>query len=504
MPAGGTFGAKLTVITNGGVVEVMARMELVAQPFTRPPFHGAKTPRDLAERMRKYPKAAVPALESGEVSRWFTSNGWSFPIRGAQAKGVAGVQQFFETMGLSKPPVVQVAPADVRLACTYPENVRSQVGLQTGAKKWVYAVITSDNPWLRVLTPHVSGPQQATIAFEVDPRQGNGTPLEGKLHISANGGQVLVVKVVAEVRGAPRPRRAPRAPAPESPEPIRAVTVGGRRRAGLLGPVLALAIAFLLVRLAFVPLIDLGERSALVAQAAAKLGVPLASDSPLSTLTGSLQLPWVRILAGADGSLPAQLFNPAATGDVSVREFRHYYASYCLRFLTLWTWWLGAVLGGFLVFRRGGGWTSLPWGLVAGAVAGVAGSITVGSLFLVLEIVPHALWGLLFSGASGAGGFVLWLLLAPAAWAGCGAVAGALLGASGPGGGVCSAPCKPAWRGFSDCAACAVWPPPARLAKGHAGLISPSFLKKMRTSLLLPEIRCARNRVTGMVRAPDS
>ena len=64
LPAGGTFAARLRVITNGGVVEVMARMELVAQPFTRPPFQGAKTPREMAERMRKLPKAAVPALES--------------------------------------------------------------------------------------------------------------------------------------------------------------------------------------------------------------------------------------------------------------------------------------------------------------------------------------------------------------------------------------------------------------------------------------------------------
>ena len=44
----------------------------------------------------------------------------------------------------------------------------SQLTLQTGAKKWVYGQISSDNPWLKVTTPQVSGPQHAAIAFEID------------------------------------------------------------------------------------------------------------------------------------------------------------------------------------------------------------------------------------------------------------------------------------------------------------------------------------------------
>src|SRR5262245_61552972 len=75
VPAAQTYGAKLTVITNGGVVEVPMRMDLVAQPYAKQPFQGVKTPREMAERMRKQPKAAGPALESGEVARWFASNG---------------------------------------------------------------------------------------------------------------------------------------------------------------------------------------------------------------------------------------------------------------------------------------------------------------------------------------------------------------------------------------------------------------------------------------------
>src|SRR5438876_5327907 len=133
LQAAQTYGAKLTVVTNGGIVEVPVKMDVIAQPFARSPFQGAKTPREMAVLMRGQPKAAVPLLESGEITRWFTSNGWSYPVRGTPARGVAGVQQYFEAMGLSKPPPVQVSQSEVHLACTYPEPARAQVSIRTTA-----------------------------------------------------------------------------------------------------------------------------------------------------------------------------------------------------------------------------------------------------------------------------------------------------------------------------------------------------------------------------------
>ncbi len=287
VPAAQTYGAKLTVITNGGVAEVLARMDLVAQPFARPPFQGAKTPREMAEKMRGQPKAAVPLLESGEVGRWFAANGWNYPIRGTPARGVAGVQQFFEAMGLSKPPPVQISHKEVALACQYPHSVRGQVNLHTTAKKWVYANIDSDSPWLRVLTPLVSGPQQAAIGFEIDPRQVPGDRAEGKLTITANAGQTLSVRVMVEVRGAPARAR-------------------GR---GLLQPVCTMALAFLLLRLLFVPLVDFLGRGPAARTAAAKARIQLDQDSPLLSAGGWLSLPWNRILLGGEDKLPRGLFN---------------------------------------------------------------------------------------------------------------------------------------------------------------------------------------------------
>src|SRR3989442_6335718 len=119
-----SYNGKLTVITNGGIVEVPVSLEMAAVPFHRPPFAGAASPRELAERMRAQPKAAVPLLESGEVARWFTANGWVYPGPVATARGVAAVQQFFEGMGLSKPPPLERSQATAHFLGVAPEVAR--------------------------------------------------------------------------------------------------------------------------------------------------------------------------------------------------------------------------------------------------------------------------------------------------------------------------------------------------------------------------------------------
>jgi hypothetical protein len=255
MPAAQTYGGKLTVITNGGVVEVPVRMDLVAQPFPRPPFQGAKTPREMAERMRSQPKAAVPLLESGEIARWFAGNSWNYPVRGTPARGVAGIQQFFEAMGLSKPPAVMVAQPEVRFSCTFPETQRFQVALHTQAKKWVYGYVESDSPWLKVLTPHVAGPQHASIAFEVDSRLLPAGRCEGRLKIQANAGQNLAIRVGGEARGGP-----------------------SARKPGFLQAVLAMAVACFLLRLLLIPVADVLAPGPAARSAARSVDRPTDAD----------------------------------------------------------------------------------------------------------------------------------------------------------------------------------------------------------------------------------
>src|SRR5262249_31586992 len=125
------YAARLKVETNGGNAEVPVQLEVAGQPFPLPPFEGAGTPRELAERMRGKPKQAAPLLADGTVARWFLANGWPYPIHGAAAQGVGAVQQFFEGMGLSRVPPVRVSEPEVRIAPLPPEVSRWHATLLT-------------------------------------------------------------------------------------------------------------------------------------------------------------------------------------------------------------------------------------------------------------------------------------------------------------------------------------------------------------------------------------
>jgi hypothetical protein len=443
--AGQTYGAKLTVVTNGGVVEVPLRMELAAQPYPKAPFQGVRTQRELAEKMRGQPKVAVPILESGDVQRWFAANGWTYPVPGTPVKGVGGVQQFFEGMGVSKSPPVELTPVELRLTCKPNDTQRAQVMLQTAKRKWVYAQIRSDSPWLKPIHAQVAGPQKASIPLEIDTHHWSlGGRAEGKLTVEANGGQRLTLKVTVEVHGAaaatkpklpPAPIRAPEAapfdfssfaasepvaaaPADETPRraerplPTAVSSAGGFK----FVPALAtMVLVCLMLRIILIPLIDLEGRSAIAAAAASKLGFEPSSDSPFHHAGGWLQLPWLAILGDVDGQFPASVFRPGP-GEVKTTEFRHYFVSYFVRWFVLCTFWIGAILGVILVLRRGGTTHDVPWAIVAGAGAGLAGAATLAALFLGGEMLPHAVWQLAVGAHGGAGYLALWSLIAVACW----------------------------------------------------------------------------------------
>jgi hypothetical protein len=462
--AGQTYGAKLTVVTNGGVVEVPLRMDLVAQPFSKAPFQGARTQRELAERMKdkQKAKAAVPLLESGEVRRWFELNGWTWPVSGPEVKGVAAVQQFFEGLGLSKPPPLELSSSKGSFTCRYRDRVRVQFELQATSKKWVYAQVTSQQPWIKVQTPQVSGPQHTKIELEIDTSGWTlGPSGEGTVELLANGGQKLLYRVAVDVPGAPAALQPPKpvpnpAPAPKpvvstaapekplvmvspisptkSPRPsapeIERMPAGVAPRGDFVSAMLTVMLLFLCVRLILVPFIDFGGRSGVVYASADKLGVQPTSDSAMMQTAGWLGLPWPSILVGGgDAEFSADVFVPGSAARVSKPEFRHYFASYFIRSLVLRTWWLGGLVGVWLIWRRGGGLLDLPWGLIAGAVAGLAVSATVASVFLVFELLPHLLWAGMFGGGGSVFHAIAWVLLTLICWTLSGLAVGAALAA---------------------------------------------------------------------------
>ena len=438
-----TYGAKLTVVTNGGVVDVPLRMDLAAQPFTKAPFQGVRTQREMAEKMRSQPKAAGPVLESGEVQRWFALNGWTYPVHGAQIKGVGGVQQFFEGMGVSKPPVVHLSRNELRLSCKYKDSTRAQVTLQTTAKKWVYAQVTSDSPWLKIPNPQVSGPQHATIPLEIDTNLWNlGAIGEAKMTLEANGGQKLMLKVIVEVQGAPatqKPKLSAPATAPVpapisttvpiaegSPPYVPAASSMPRMEtapsielpAGAVKFVPALITTVLLclvLRVVLIPFVDMLGRSSVANSAATKLGFKPDDKSRFERFGGWLELPWLAILGGANGSFEADVFQPGSQKKVEYVDFRHYFASYFIRRFMLSTFWIGALIGAIMVLRRGGT-HDLLWGVVAGTVAGFAVSATLAAFFLVAEMAPHMLWHFSVGAHGGVWFLFLWIVFAIFCW----------------------------------------------------------------------------------------
>jgi hypothetical protein len=369
------FSGKLTVITNGGIVEVPVTFDLAAMPFTRPPFQGAATPRDMAERMRAQPKAAVPLLESGEVARWFTANGWVYPVPVATAQGVAAVQQFFEGMGLSRPPLVQLSETELSYLCVPPDVIQGQVTLQTNVKKWVYANVEADVPWLRITTPTVSGPQKAAIEFEIDSTLMDGGRIhEGAIQILANAGQRLAVRIFVDVR-----------------EP----QVPFTRR--LFRPFFAGALLFLIYRLLLAGPADVYSRV-------------LTAPPPA-------------------GSFDSWLESPLRNTEAATPFLKHF---------VLTTWWIGAVGGTIVLWQRGSRLSDVLCGAVAGGVAGLLGCATFACLLPILDGLPRLLWyclGLVVRHGSFTQQVWLWtpvwIAVAAGCWALVGGSAGFLLGLAG-------------------------------------------------------------------------
>ena len=434
LPANQSHGAKLTVVTNGGVAEVPLRLELIAQPFTVAPFQGVKAQREMAERMRSKPKAAVPLLESGEVKRWFETNGWTYPVAGPEVRGVATVQQFFEALGLSKPPQLQVSSSEVRLRCKYPESARYQVTLSTPAKKWVYAALTSDSAWLKVPQPQVSGPQQTSFLIEVDSSRMStvGPHGEGKVKIIGNGGQALEVRVIADVTAMPATRAgyAPTPPSAPTPAPVPSpsgvrtglppmpppVNVAPRpaMRSSFIASLLILPLVLLMARLAMVPIADGFLRGSAVHSSATRLGVHVTPESDVGRWAGWLRLPWPAIMSG-DGNISDELFDPADRATISAADFRDYFVKSFTSTLVLCTWWIGGLLGAVLLWKRGGV-LDVPWGFIAGSVAGLAGMATFACAFLVIEMVPQLVWQKVTGDAGGPFAWIGWVILALLWW----------------------------------------------------------------------------------------
>jgi hypothetical protein len=119
---------RLVVESNGGNFTITVRMEVPVKPFKDGVLAGAKSPRQVAEKAKANPKEAAALFEKGAVARWYVENGWTYPVQGPSASGLGAVQQFFEALGLTPPPKVEISDRSVTLAGGPGETVKHTSG----------------------------------------------------------------------------------------------------------------------------------------------------------------------------------------------------------------------------------------------------------------------------------------------------------------------------------------------------------------------------------------
>jgi hypothetical protein len=231
--------ATLTIESNGGNLTVLVTGEAPIKPFSEGVLAGAITPRQIAQKAKAAPKAAAVLFEKGAVAQWYRDNGWIYPVPGPSASGLGAVQQFFEALGLTAPPRVQISDAAVSLAGRAGDDLTHVLTVSTSENRHVYAHGLSDQQWLQVNRPKLNG-RTATLKLHVPsvPWSAGGI-LRAEVAVTANGNQRFVVPVTLTVLTAAPPQPSPtrregekRKPSPPAapfegekgrPPPVRAV-----------------------------------------------------------------------------------------------------------------------------------------------------------------------------------------------------------------------------------------------------------------------------------------
>ncbi|MBI2805198.1 MAG: hypothetical protein HYX68_09500 [Planctomycetes bacterium] len=223
----------LLVESNGGTKKVTVQVAVPITPFSGGPFAGAVTPRQIAEKAKLQPKQAAPFFESGAVAKWYAANGWSYPVQGPPMPGVGGVQQFFEALGVTKPPVVAIAPRVLDFQAAGGQVINTSITItlnDTGKRKPIYGWATCGQPWVRIGATVITT-KSATIPITLNVPHSPDGMVSAEIRVLANGNQKTVVPLRVIVtpgtprvggedisvelvpKPAPAPARAPVAPA---------------------------------------------------------------------------------------------------------------------------------------------------------------------------------------------------------------------------------------------------------------------------------------------------
>ncbi len=192
---------RLVLDSSGGRCVIPVRAEVPITPFQEGLFAGALTPRQIAEKAKANPREAAPYFESGAVAAWYASNGWNYPVQGPTMAGMGAVQQFFEALGVAKPPKLELATPELQLEGEPGNALSAVIEVATPERKLAYAWATSDAPWIEFGTTRLNG-RSATVPVTVRIPARCAPALEAKLHVTGNGNQKFVVPIRVKVKNA--------------------------------------------------------------------------------------------------------------------------------------------------------------------------------------------------------------------------------------------------------------------------------------------------------------
>jgi hypothetical protein len=189
----------IVIESNAGTFRLKVIATVPIKPFPEGVLAGSRSPRDLAEKAKVAPRQAAPLFESGAVAAWYQSNGWIYPVSGASFSGLAAIQQFFEALGMSKPPKVFVTTPHIQLAVAPGVRLACKLEVRTEENRAVYAHAVSPVSWI-VVKPGILLGTAVTLPLEITAPPNAGETYRAVVRIFANGAQRfdIPVEVTAE------------------------------------------------------------------------------------------------------------------------------------------------------------------------------------------------------------------------------------------------------------------------------------------------------------------
>jgi hypothetical protein len=195
---------QLTIESNGGTTTVVIRAEVPVRPFPEGALAGAISPRQVAEKAKTNPRGAAPFFENGAVAAWYDTNGWTYPVQGPPSSGLGAIQQFFEALGLVRPPLVDISERSVQFQGASGATLEHVLQVQAQEKRPVFAHATTGAPWLKIGRIVLEG-RTARIPLKVPQVPDRpGEKLEGKVQVTSNGNQRFLVDVALTISAEPR------------------------------------------------------------------------------------------------------------------------------------------------------------------------------------------------------------------------------------------------------------------------------------------------------------